>query len=45
MLNQLRTRFLIQIDHMKGAMETEISSVVSNYLQPRGLYSPWNSLG
>ena len=25
--------------------ETESHSVVSNFLQPRGLYSPWNSLG
>ena len=25
--------------------ESESLSVVSNFLQPHGLYSPWNSLG
>ena len=25
--------------------QSESCSVVSNYLQPHGLYSPWNSLG
>ena len=36
---------MIQIDHMKGAMETESSSVVFHYLQSHRLYIPWNSLG
>ena len=42
MLNQLRTRFLIQIDHMKGAMETEISSVVSDYFMEFSRLAYWS---
>ena len=28
-----------------GKSESEIYSVISDSLRPRGLYSPWNSLG
>ena len=31
--------------HAKSILESESHSVVSNSLQPHGLYSPWNSLG
>ena len=43
LLSWLSRDFFFLISHCIG--ESESHSVVSDSLQPRGLYSPWNSLG
>ena len=42
----IKPRFLaLQADSLLSELESEICSVVSDSLQPHGLYSPWNSPG